>query len=104
MKNPIQVIALRKALGLLMLLLGATNLSAQGTWSQRASYGGDERAFGFAFVVDGKAYVGGGAGYGGSRNDEEMWAYDPAGNAWARKADLPLVPYRAEAMCVFRRY
>jgi hypothetical protein len=52
MKNPIQVIALRKALGLLMLLLGATNLRAQGTWSQRTSYGGDERAFGFAFVVN----------------------------------------------------
>lgn len=98
MNNPIS--RTRKFLLLYLTMLFSLHLPAQGTWSQQASYGGDERAFGFAFVVNGKAYVGGGESYGGSRNDEEMWAYDPAGNVWARKADLPLVPYRAEAMAV----
>jgi N-acetylneuraminic acid mutarotase len=59
------------------------------TWTQRADLPGERRHSAGCFVLNDKAYVGG-----GSTNVAEklhdLWEYDPSTDSWARKADIPV--------------
>ncbi len=59
-----------------------------------ADFPGQSRAFAFAFVIGGKAYVGGGGHYRYTSWDlisnlYDLWEYDPASDSWTRMQDFP---------------
>jgi hypothetical protein len=62
---------------------------AANTWTQKASFSGGARGNAVGFSIGSKGYVGTGAtsslGNGGTN---DFWEYDPAANAWVRKANF----------------
>lgn len=57
------------------------------SWTKVSPFPGGSRTFASAFVIDDKAYVGG-----GSDNLEEykdFWMYSPSSDSWSRIADFP---------------
>lgn len=65
---------------------------ATNSWSFAAPLPGNGRADAFAFVINNKGYVAGGTNDVNNANlntiGKELWEYDPATNAWIKKADL----------------
>lgn len=59
---------------------------AQGTWVQKANFGGTPRYGASSFVIGGFAYTG--LGYDGSNYCSDLWQYDPINNQWTQKASL----------------
>lgn len=62
------------------------------TWEEVASMPTLGRRGAFCFVIDNKAYVGGGVNE-NMRKDNEFWQYDPSTNEWIRKNDLPALTF-----------
>lgn len=62
-------------------------------WKQKADLPAGERFNAFCFVVNNKAYVGGGRKT-SSLAFKDMWAYDPTTNTWQQKADFPGYAYQ----------
>lgn len=64
------------------------------TWTQKADFGGEERAFAVAFSIGNKGYLGGGYKYDTQTNSpvvaKDFWEYDPVADIWTQKADLLL--------------
>ncbi len=58
-----------------------------GNWTSIADFGGAGRSGAASFVIDGKAYLGGGFSASGTRL-QDWWQYDPATNGWIKKADF----------------
>ncbi len=61
------------------------------TWQQKADLPGGARDAAIAFSMNGKGYVAG--GYSSTKTPgifSDLWEYDPATNAWTRKADVPV--------------
>ena len=57
------------------------------TWDTVAPFPGNDRRAQVSFAVQGKGYIGMGAGvFGGVYGD--FWAYDPTANSWAQVAEL----------------
>ncbi|MGE6221083.1 IPT/TIG domain-containing protein [Nubsella zeaxanthinifaciens] len=57
-------------------------------WTQKAAFGGGNRAYAVAFSTTTKGYVGTGL----SDNDvntSDLWEYDPTANNWVQKANFP---------------
>jgi N-acetylneuraminic acid mutarotase len=77
--------------------------TASGTWTQKATVP-ERRREAFAFVIDGKAYLGGGVvpvlGPNQTWNVamSDLWQYDPGTDAWTARADLP--DFLGRQMCV----
>ncbi len=81
--------------------LGANSLSLQyndfykydpvaDTWTAIAPFPGAARCAAFAFVINGKGYVGGGNSYNGNYTYyNDMYEYNPTTNSWTQKANLP---------------
>lgn len=61
--------------------------SQYNTWTQKANYGGGQRAYAVAFAVNGKGYVGTGVNENNTPTSD-MWEYDPTANTWAQKANF----------------
>jgi N-acetylneuraminic acid mutarotase len=61
--------------------------SAQGFWTQKASFPGRNRDFPFSFSIGNKGYVGCGQD---TVPDvvNDFWEYDPAANVWTQKANF----------------
>jgi N-acetylneuraminic acid mutarotase len=59
---------------------------ATNTWTTKASFPGLARGAAFCFVINGKAYVGGGQSSSGTMND--LWMYDPVTNVWSQKNNV----------------
>jgi N-acetylneuraminic acid mutarotase len=58
-------------------------------WYRKASIPGGARYDAFAFVIDGKGYVGGGFDSNNNyRND--LYSYNPESDTWTRRADIPV--------------
>jgi N-acetylneuraminic acid mutarotase len=57
-----------------------------GNWTSIADFGGSARSGAASFVIDGKAYVGGGSSDAGTRL-QDWWQYDPASN-WKKMTDF----------------
>jgi gliding motility-associated-like protein len=72
-----------------LLFAGSRAFSQAGVWTQKASFGGSARQYAVGFAINGKGYVGTGydtMGAGGYVRD--FWEYDPATNAWTKKANF----------------
>lgn len=68
-----------------------------GDWEKRSDFAGVARTNAVSFIIDGKVYVG--TGYDGTSRLRDFWMYDPAQNAWFRKASLPAeAPARSSAV------
>lgn len=61
--------------------------AARGSWKRLNNFPGPARRFPISFTVNGKGYVGCGAGETGYLKD--MWEYDPATDAWTQITDYP---------------
>ncbi len=63
---------------------------ASGEWTQLADFPGKERWRSFGFVLDDKAYVGGGDAFDFEQDDfQDTYRYDPATDTWTQVADFP---------------
>lgn len=72
-------------------VISTQTITLDDPWAVMAPIGGGPRKHAFAFVIEGKAYVGGGFGPGnpGSyRND--LYRFDPQANTWTRMRDVPV--------------
>jgi N-acetylneuraminic acid mutarotase len=76
------------------------------TWTQKASMPG-ARSGAFAFVVNNKAYVGGGEYHSFTANGNldrtylsNMWEYDPAVDQWTSKASFVTRRYKAASFAI----
>ena len=58
-------------------------------WTGKALFPGTRRREAIAFVIAGKAYVGGGRPASGEKFND-FYRYNPASDAWVRVADMPL--------------
>ena len=71
---------------------GSTSTTATatkpGSWEQIANFSGVGRSGASSFVIDGKAYVGGGFDADGKRLID-WWQFDPTKNGWVKKTDFP---------------
>ena len=69
---------------LIMLTFGIIGLSAsaQGTWTQKANFGGIARSGCFAFSIGNFGYMGGG------NLMTDFWKYDPSNNSWTQEANM----------------
>ncbi|MBK7851462.1 MAG: hypothetical protein IPJ66_10090 [Bacteroidetes bacterium] len=63
-------------------------LFAQGTWIQKADFGGSNRCDVVSFSIDTKGYVGTGRNSITTLEYADFWEYDPASNVWSQKADF----------------
>src|SRR4029079_13640279 len=69
------------------LILVFLSLTAKADyWTQKANFGGGNRAYAVGFSIDNKGYAGLGPGA-GAQND--FWEFDPAVNSWTQKANFP---------------
>lgn len=68
-----------------MPLLIATISFAQGSWLQRANFGGASRTTAAAFSIGSYGYIG--TGFTGT-TVKDFWQYDPSNNTWTQKADF----------------
>lgn len=74
-----------------ILFLSTSITFGQYVWKQKANYGGGERGFAKGFVINNRAYVGGGSSFGGStHNNFEFWEYDAISDKWTQKKNLPV--------------
>ncbi len=62
--------------------------SAQNIWTQTSNFPGGGQIGNFSFVLNGKAYVGGGYSP-TSQTTQELWEYDPSTGNWVQKNDFP---------------
>src|SRR3990170_3323820 len=69
---------------------------SQGTWTQKADFGGGSTNFATGFSIGTKGYIGTGKDSTGTETNA-FWEYDPSSNTWTQKADFGGVP-RAGAM------
>ena len=63
-------------------------LAAQGTWTQKADYGGFARLAAAGFTIGEKGYVGIGTPTWDDQYYKDFWEFDPATNVWTQKADF----------------
>jgi N-acetylneuraminic acid mutarotase len=81
--SDIGVLKMKRIIIIFMLLkITFAIVSAQGTWTQRADFGGSERNGAVAFSIGEKGYIGMGSG------TKDFWEYDPKVNIWTQKADF----------------
>src|SRR5258708_33661912 len=66
------------------------NIDAQGTWIQKANFGGTARNSAVSFSIGTKGYIGTGyTGFSGTgTNKKDFWEWDQATNTWTQKADF----------------
>jgi N-acetylneuraminic acid mutarotase len=64
-------------------------LSAQNSWSSISAFGGQYVNGSTGFSVNGKGYVCGGTSVMWATGNE-LWEFDPTGNSWTQKANVPI--------------
>ena len=62
---------------------------AQGTWTQKANFGGTARRYAVGFSIGTKAYIGTGDD---GMNRQDFWEYDQLLNTWSQIANFPGTP------------
>ncbi|MFA6570617.1 MAG: kelch repeat-containing protein, partial [Bacteroidota bacterium] len=85
---PATVLRIPKCLTLLLivLLFSPILLMSQGSWTQKANFGGGARVSATAFSIGTKGYLGTGGNFTGVQKD--FWEFDPSTNIWTQKAQL----------------
>jgi len=61
---------------------------AQGTWTQKANFGGAGRSYATGFSIGTKGYMGTGTPDGGTTAFNDFWEWDQATNVWTQKANF----------------
>lgn len=64
-------------------------------WTQKRNFPG-QRIYASAFSIDGKGYVCSGEArtiFGGDVWENDCWQYDPVGNTWTQKANMPVAGF-----------
>jgi len=65
-----------------------TSVFAQGTWTQKANFGGTARFGAVGFSIGNKGYIG--TGRDASTNEyQDFWEWDQLTNAWTQKSSFP---------------
>jgi hypothetical protein len=62
-------------------------LAQQGTWTQKANFGGSARSSCISFSIGSKGYIGSGRSA-TNQNEIDFWEYDPQNDTWSQKADM----------------
>lgn len=64
----------------------SVNIFAQGTWTQKANFGGTARVYAVGFSIGTKGYI----GLGGDNNQHynDFWEWDQVTNTWTQKANF----------------
>ena len=65
-----------------------TVIFAQGSWIQRADFGGAVRDGAVGFSIGSKGYIGTGVDNSSNFYYQDFWEYDPVTNFWTQKADF----------------
>lgn len=75
---------------LLLLILFPFSIFAQGTWTQKANFGGTPRREAVGFSIGTKGYIGTGFEMIGFNvvMHKDFWEYDPVTDSWTQKADF----------------
>ena len=73
---------------LLLLLVNAS--FCQGTWIQKANFGGISRVGAVGFSIATKGYIG--TGYNGTSLEQDFWEWDQTTNVWTQKANFGGTP------------
>jgi|ERR1051325_240982 hypothetical protein len=68
------------------ICLFTSHLSAQ--WTQRANLTGSARSNACGFSIGTKGYIC--CGFDGNNTLDDLWEYDPSGNSWTQKANIPV--------------
>jgi|GEM_PF-497282 len=61
-------------------------INAQGTWTQKANFGGGVRQSAVSFSIGTKGYLG--TGFSGT-NQQDLWEWNQTTDTWTQKADFP---------------
>jgi len=69
-----------------------STVNSQGTWTQKANFGGLARWGASGFSIGTKAYIG--TGYNNGTDMNDLWEWDQTSNVWTQKASLPAAPRR----------
>ena len=59
---------------------------AQGTWTQKADFGGTTRSSAIGFSIGTKGYIG--TGGDGAGNNQDFWEWNQTSNTWTQKANF----------------
>lgn len=79
---------MKKRLFFLVLAAGASLIvSAQGSWVQKANFGGFQKQQATGFSIGNYGYLG--LGYEAFSYPVDLWQYDPSSNTWMQKANCP---------------
>ena len=81
---------MKKFLLLILSVSLCVLVNAQGTWTQKANFGGSSRGFGVAFSIGTKGYIATGReGFGYTDiTKKDVWEWNQATNVWTQKADF----------------
>lgn len=71
--------------------LSAPSCFSQGSWTQKANFGGVGRAYAGGFAIGTKGYIGCGDDLAAFPNGlrKDFWEYDQTTNTWTQKTDFP---------------
>src|ERR1035437_9204416 len=75
------------ALVVTIVLMGFFGANAQGTWIQKANFGGTARWHAVGFSIGSKGYIGTG-GDGSVPFKKDFWEWDQSSNVWTQKANF----------------
>ncbi|HET6992944.1 MAG TPA: T9SS type A sorting domain-containing protein [Bacteroidia bacterium] len=73
-----------------VVLLTATTVFSQASWTQKTSLNGNARHRPFTFSIGSRGYLG--CGWNGVTMYQDVWEYDPGTDSWTEKADYPSGP------------
>ncbi|HTJ12908.1 MAG TPA: kelch repeat-containing protein [Dinghuibacter sp.] len=75
------------AMSVVLFSCGNSSNNNNGDWVTRAVFNGQNRIGSVAFTVGDTGYIS--TGFDGQYYYNDLWAYDPAGNAWSEKDTFP---------------
>ena len=95
---------MKKTIALLVFFFTFILCFSQGTWTQKANFGGTGRWFATGFSIGSYGYMGTGINNTGAYQ-QDFWQYDPSSDTWTTKASMPVIVGRyASAVVVDKIY
>src|SRR5262245_4916643 len=76
------------SLASLILFSVVNEIIAQGTWVQKANFGGPARFVAAAFSIGNKGYIGTGRDGSAAGFSKDFWEWDQVNDTWTQKADF----------------
>jgi|JI10StandDraft_1071094.scaffolds.fasta_scaffold03411_19 hypothetical protein len=80
---------MKKGLTFILILSAYSSfVFSQGTWTQKANFGGTQRDGTIGFSIGTKGYIGTGRNSVSAAEYVDFWEFDPSTNSWSQKADF----------------